>query len=210
MVKLICFDLDGVLVDTVDWHYKSFNQALKTVANYEIPEREHELYYNGRPTPIKLEILKARDILQTQDQVDEIATLKSRLFQDMVQEHMQTDLSKIGLMLNLKDEGYKIAVVSNCNFKNTYLLLEKIGVVNLIDLRISANDVERPKPDPEGYLSAMAHFEVRPSETLIFEDSRVGVTAAVNSGANVIVVNDVRSVDWSYVKNHIHSFQEPA
>ena len=208
MISLVCFDLDGVLVDTVDWHYQSFNKAMKLVTGGDfITREEQEAFFDGRPSTVKLQKLMFHGRVRSQEDADEIAALKSRYFSDMVREADLHDLTKIGLMLSLKENGYKIAVVSNCNFLNTTLLLDCVGVLNIIDLRISASDVDNPKPSPEGYLRAMAQLGGTPDTTIIFEDSKVGLEAATLSGAYIVPVRSVKEVTWPWVMSKIRSVQ---
>ena len=57
MIKLIIFDLDGVLVDTKPLHYFALNKALKKIENYEISKDDHSNIFDGLPTKEKLKIL---------------------------------------------------------------------------------------------------------------------------------------------------------
>ena len=70
--------------------------------------------------------------------------------------------------------------------------LESKEVVELIkelfEFIISAEDVKNKKPDPEGFIKAMDYFNIIPENTIIFEDSNVGIEAAIKSGANVLKV----------------------
>ncbi|MBI4403155.1 MAG: HAD family phosphatase, partial [Deltaproteobacteria bacterium] len=59
MIKGVVFDLDGVLVDAVEWHYLSLNRAL-SLFGYQIKNQEHQSLYNGLPTAVKLELLTQR------------------------------------------------------------------------------------------------------------------------------------------------------
>ena len=55
------------------------------------------------------------------------------------------------------------------------------------DLILTHNDISKPKPDPEGFITAMKHFNVEAKDCLIFEDSKPGIEAAKSSGATVFV-----------------------
>ena len=58
MIKQIIFDLDGVLIDSRELHFKSFDQALKLICpDYAITKEEHLSTYDGLPTTKKLELL---------------------------------------------------------------------------------------------------------------------------------------------------------
>lgn len=56
-------------------------------------------------------------------------------------------------------------------------------VKGLFDLILTQEDIEKPKPDPEGFIKAMEYFMINSKETAIFEDSDVGIEAARRSGA---------------------------
>ena len=61
--------------------------------------------------------------------------------------------------------------------------MRHLGIEDKIDGLLTSRDVSEPKPSPEAFLKAMAIEGVTPAETLIFEDSRVGIEAAKASGA---------------------------
>ena len=69
MTKLVIFDLDGVLIDSKDYHYEALNQALG--AEYSIRREEHVTTYDGLPTKAQLELLTNNNGLPV-DQYDTI------------------------------------------------------------------------------------------------------------------------------------------
>lgn len=56
MIKAVLFDMDGVLIDAREWHYDALNQAL-ALFGFAITRQEHENYYDGLPTRVKLQRL---------------------------------------------------------------------------------------------------------------------------------------------------------
>lgn len=56
MIKAVLFDMDGVLIDAREWHYDALNRAL-SLFGYTITRQEHENYYDGLPTHVKLKKL---------------------------------------------------------------------------------------------------------------------------------------------------------
>jgi beta-phosphoglucomutase-like phosphatase (HAD superfamily) len=68
-------------------------------------------------------------------------------------------------------------------------LLRQLGVLDVIGVRIGADDVHRPKPDPEGFLRAAERLGVAPAECVVFEDSSAGLAAARAAGmASVLIL----------------------
>lgn len=203
MIKLVCFDLDGVLVDSTEWHFRSFNDALRCYSGgWEISPELHEKEFNGLPTLKKLaKLVEMKEIHECQ--VEPIAELKSDYFQRIVDEEMKPDPLKIDVMRRLHGQGLKVAVVSNCNKINIQLLLHKLGLLDEVDFWVSAEDVVNPKPAPDGYLKAMEQFGVQPNETLIFEDSPVGLASAFASGAQVIPVREVEEIIRGFVMANV-------
>jgi HAD superfamily hydrolase (TIGR01509 family) len=112
-------------------------------------------------------------------------------------------MSKIDVMRRLHGQGIKVAVVSNCNKANIQLLLYKLELLDEVDLWVSAEDVDNPKPSPEGYIVAMMEFCALPEETLIFEDSPVGLQAAYTSDAHVVEVLRADEITSMFVTTHI-------
>src|SRR5258708_4810214 len=110
-VKAILFDLDGVLVDATEWHYRALNRALYSIG-YEIPRLEHLSIYNGLPTSRKLEILTASKGLPRELHA-QIRKLKQRYTREEITQHCAPVPEKQELLRRLRDDGHKLAVCSN-------------------------------------------------------------------------------------------------
>jgi len=188
MIKLVIFDLDGVLIDACEWHRVALNMALKQFLNYEIPIEEHYRIYNGLPTKKKLDILQKREDfkLEFEDKVL-INSFKQANTMDLIQNEAKRDQSKVDLINFLKDRNVQVSCFTNSIRHTTELMLSQIGVLELLDVVISNEEVQQSKPDPEGYNKIMSILKVRPEETIIVEDSPKGLEAAFSSGAKIIL-----------------------
>lgn len=109
MIKLIIFDLDGVLCDTPNMHYQTFSQAYFKYSGVSISKKEHDIDFNGRSTRTKLSMLKQRDYL-TEEICTEIWQTKQRLTLEYIDKHFQRDKSKINLLKHLKKKITKLPV----------------------------------------------------------------------------------------------------
>lgn len=187
VIKLVIFDMDGVLVDACDWHRKALNMALKEVSGYEISLEDHYSIFNGLPTRVKLSLLVESNKIKKEDS-DKIYKMKQDYTIDLINQSAQEDSEKIEMICALKARGLKVACFTNSIKHTAQLMLSKAGVFNLLDMFLSNQDVENSKPAPEGYIKTMENFKMSRNETLIVEDSPKGTKAALASGANVLVV----------------------
>jgi HAD superfamily hydrolase (TIGR01509 family) len=191
MIKLIIFDLDGVLVEAKKIHYDTLNTALWEIAQsnkYVITEAEHLSIYDGLKTNQKLELLTKNKGLAP-NTYETVWNRKQELTIEAISE-LQPDLEKIELFKELRNRGYKLAVASNSIRRSVLVMLAKIGIIEFMDLIISNEDVKNSKPHPEMYWKGMSMMGVLPEETLIVEDSPHGLLAASRSRANVLRVDN--------------------
>ena len=202
MIKLIAFDLDGVLVDSRKMHYEALNMALATIdPEMIIKKEEHLSTYDGRTTSEKLDMLTKNKALDPNDH-EKVWKLKQEKTLQLI-ESMSLDEQKINLLKELKNRGYIIHVCSN-SVKNTVRkILSRKGIIEYVDEIFSNQDVKNPKPHPEMYLKSMVKESVKPSEVLIVEDSHTGRKAALDSGANVFAVRDQDDVILKDILNRI-------
>ena len=203
MIKLIIFDLDGVLVDAKKIHFDTLNQSLNEIdEKYVISESEHLLIYDGLKTNQKLELLTQYKGL-TRDSYETVWNRKQQLTIEAVSK-LQPDLEKIELFKKLRDIGYKLACASNSIRRSVLVMLSKIGIIEYMDLIISNEDVKNSKPHPEMYWKTMSMIGVLPEETLIVEDSPHGLLAASRSRANVLRVDDPNDLTLKKIENKLN------
>ncbi len=203
MIKLVIFDLDGVLVEAKEIHYNTLNQALREVGEqYVISESEHLSTYDGLKTTQKLEMLTKNKGLHPEF-YDDIWYRKQHLTIEAISE-LQPDLQKIQLFKELRNKGYKLAVASNSIRRSVLVMLAKIGIIEYMDLIISNEDVKNSKPHPEMYWKAMSMMGVLPEETLIVEDSPHGLLAASRSRANILRVDNPSDLTLEKIQNKLN------
>jgi HAD superfamily hydrolase (TIGR01509 family) len=207
MIKLIIFDLDGVLFNGKKMHFDALNTALREVdPKYIISWNEHLLKYDGLKSTKKLEILTEDKNLPT-DQYKKIWERKQHLTLQALKE-ITPDENLIHCMDNLNKMGYKIACCSNSIRKTVLTVLSKLDIIEYFDLIISNEDVDHCKPHPEIYWKAMSKLSFLPEETLIVEDSPCGLLAATRSGSNIFRVTSPKEVTYQNLQNRINHNME--
>lgn len=202
-MNTLIFDLDGVLLDYCEVHYTTLNTAIEQVAGekYVINRSDHETLYNGRSTRTKLDMLVKNGMSDLF--VEEIYKRKQALTIEATKQlvpnkDLQTMLSE------LKASGKKLICASNCIRSTIDTALTALGILDYFTVTLSNEDITSPKPDPEIYLTAMRKVGSLPSETLIFEDSWVGITSGLKSGAFVQRVENVNQLTLDFVVDSIN------
>ena len=203
MIKLIIFDLDGVLVDARELHYESLNKALESFdSKYIIQRDEHLSTYDGLPTKKKLEMLMKNKGLP-KDYCDEVWKKKQESTRHIIDSQMTYDIRLRSILKKLKSEGYSLCVASNSIRENVKLMLLRKGLIEYIDFYYSNQDVKNFKPSSEIYLRCMITAGVSPVETVIIEDSHIGRQAAINSGAHLCAVINTEDVSYEKIRGTI-------
>lgn len=202
MIKLIIFDLDGVLVDAKEIHYEALNRALSTLdPKYVISRSEHLSSYDGLNTTKKLNMISIDKGLPKESH-DFVWKLKQQETIDIINS-FSYDNRLIEILNRLKKDGYCIAVASNSIRETVKMMLVRKGLIDYVDFYYSNQDVTHPKPNVEMYLQCMIKAGVSPKETIIIEDSHIGRKAALDSGAYLFAVKNSFDVKYDDINNYI-------
>lgn len=195
MIKLVIFDLDGVLVEAKEIHYQTLNDAILDITrseDYIIKWEEHLSTYDGLKTDQKLRMLTERKNLRPEYHTS-IWNRKQQLTLESLAK-IQSNERLQDIFFDLREGGYKIACCSNSIRRSVLVMLSKLGLIEYMDLIISNEDVKNSKPHPEMYWKAMSIMGVLPEETLIVEDSPPGLLAASRSRAHILRVNNPKDL----------------
>jgi len=203
MIKVIIFDLDGVLVDTKLIHYEALNEALKKYKFKEISFDEHVKIFDGLPTSEKLNILNKKYKLPKK-LFSKINKYKQIVTAKILKKKIKKNKKIIEIMKYLSKE-YKIAVATNAISSTLKICLDKLGVSKFIDYQLSNENVKKPKPNPEIYLRIFIKFGIYPAEALIVEDSHYGREAAVSSGAKLLPIKNLKELNLKKIKLNLKS-----
>lgn len=183
-VRAIITDFDGTLVDTYRANFLAYNQAF-LMCGLSITEDQYRECFGLRFDSFMHQMGVDDDIIKA-----EIRRQKKRLYPENF-DLLVPNESLIAFIRKAKQSGVKTAIASTAQQENLMNVLNYLQLTDLFDEIIAGASVKKGKPDPEIYLRAMEVLYVNPKETLIFEDSEVGLLAAEASGANYIKVTDV-------------------
>ena len=203
MIKVIIFDLDGVLVDTKLIHFEALNSALKKYNFDEISIDDHVKIFDGLPTIEKLKLLKKTKKIPKKF-FSKIQKFKQKITSEILKRKIKKNNKIIKIMKNLHNK-YKIVVATNAVNSTLNICLNKLGIEKYIDFKLSNEDINKPKPNPEIYLRIFIKFGIYPSEALIIEDSHYGREAAISSGAKLLPIKRIEDLDLKKIRLNLTS-----
>ena len=202
MINNIIFDFDGVLVDSEILVAKSFTKYLN---NAGFPFEEKEFFkFAGLKTFEVISILAKNFTIKNEKKFyDEIMNIASNVYSN--------DLETVaGAYEFVRDTKFNIFIGSNSVKKRILNGLKKVKLYKYIKSEqvYSFDMVNKPKPFPDIYLKVIEENNLNKNETIIIEDSSVGVKAGV--AANVKVIGLTAGGHWFKERNNKELFDAGA
>ena len=178
----VIFDVDGVLVSTDELHYQAWKKLADELGITDF-NREDNVRQRGVSRMASLEVvLEKGDKEYSEEEKVEMAERKNDYYKEMLQSLDDSAVlpGAFDTLKMLRERGILTAVGSAS--KNAPLILEKTGLLPLIDKISCGLDVTKSKPDPEVFLVAASKLELTPENCLVVEDAKAGIDAAKAGG----------------------------
>lgn len=182
-IKLLLIDFDGTLVDTRQANYRAYRDVLKEV-NFDLDEEQYLSTFFGMRCGEFMRQLGFTDSYE----IDRMRRRKIEIYPT------HFDTVKLNEPLwdfaqSFRAQGGKVWIVSTGQTVNIQNVMNYLELGDKVDGLITGADVKNSKPSAECYLKAMSREGMTPEQSLIFEDSVVGIQAAIESGAQYIKVS---------------------
>ena len=172
--KAVLFDMDGVIVDSMPYHFISWFETLKkynvTVSPFDIYEKE------GEKCEVCVERFFKRDSIKYNDKIlTEVLKLRNKLYKKYFKVYLFPDIEQV--LNKLKKQGFLLAIVTGSNRDKVKAMLPK-KIISKFDVIIAADMIKRGKPYPDSYLTAAKQLNVTPDECMVVENAPYGIKAA--------------------------------
>jgi len=183
--RAVLWDMDGVLVDSAEYHYAAWREALAR-EGVDLSYDAFRATFGQRNDTI-LRYLLGPDLPDSE--VARIGDLKESLYRELVQTRGITPLSGVlDWLARLRDQGWRQAIASAAPRANVDAIVRALGIAHYFGAITSSEDVTRGKPDPQVYLIAAQRLSVPPARCVVVEDAPAGVEGARRAGMRCIGV----------------------
>ena len=180
--KAYLFDCDGTIVDSMPLHYRAWKKALGEWG-CEFSER---LFYDwgGLPVAEVISTLNRQQGLQMP--VDKVEHRKESLYYELLPQ-LQA-VPEVLEQIEARQGQIPFGVVSGSRRESVVASLTVVNLLNRFQTLVCAGEYQKSKPDPEAFLMAAEHLQVKPEACLVFEDTEMGIQAARAGGMSWVKV----------------------
>ena len=199
MIKHVIFDMDGLLLSTEPIYFQCYKKAAAQ-DGFDFTFELFEMCV-GMSTADSAKLID--NYFKGKLDVKKLYRRTYELFEEYIRNGGDVDFrpgAKEAVEF-FHQRGFTLALGSSNIRRWVEYLLTKKGVRDFFSVIVTSDDVAKPKPDPEIYLTVAQHLNATPGECLSFEDSIAGATAAIVAGMRVCVVPQIKQPD-SFVREH--------
>jgi HAD superfamily hydrolase (TIGR01509 family) len=189
-LEAIISDVDGVLVDSMPFHAHAWKTSFKE-AGIDIEKEEIYILEGSNHRGIIEKIFEKQGMVPTEEDIEQIHERKKELFFKNQKACVFDGMDETFKSLQAK---FKLAVVSGSDRAIVETLMRKF-YPKIFNTMIAGTDVEKGKPDPEPYLTAVERLAVQKDKCIVLENAPLGVEAAKNAGLFCIAVPTYVSAD---------------
>ena len=181
-IKAIISDFDGTLVDTFEANYLAYQQAFAEIGYHLSREIYRDCF------GLRYDKFIEKIGLEKNDDTRKVRDLKAKYYSQYF-EYLKVNETLVVFIRAFHVKGGKTAIASTARRENLMAALKCIGGEDLFDVILCGEMVENGKPNPEIYNKALDLLQVEAKEALCFEDTEIGIEAAVAAGIPVMKID---------------------
>jgi beta-phosphoglucomutase len=182
--KAIIFDMDGTMVDNMDFHIDAWLQYLEKRDKAMTKEAFLKVLHGT----MKEIIHRIFDERFEDAEIDAMRREKEGLYRSLYREHIRPIAGLQDFLEEQRANGVLIGLATAGDRDNIDFTLDGLGMRHYFQALIGAEEVQNGKPHPEAFLLAAETLGVDPAHCMAFEDSMSGIEAARRAGMEVIAV----------------------
>jgi beta-phosphoglucomutase family hydrolase len=184
--RAFVFDMDGTIVDNMDFHTQSWVEFLR---RHDIELDPEEFFRETAGRQGKEIIRKYLGGHFSDEQVAAMNREKEEIYRQLYEPHRKEVEGFSRFIEQAKARGVKLAVATAGPPGNIAFVLDGLDLRQHFLAVVGAADVQRGKPHPDVFLAAADKLGVQAADCIVFEDAPLGVEAARNAGMPAVVLS---------------------
>ncbi len=196
MLKSVIFDFDGVITDSEILHLRAFNRVLAQY-DVEISTRDYYKQYLGYTDVDCFKLLAKKGLLKIDMQgTENLVKQKNQVFEELAKTEGRIIEGVRVFLQMLKGNGIPMAICSGALLAEIELVLEQARLRDFFEVIVSAEQIKKGKPSPEGFLLVLKKLNqgrqnpIDANQCIAIEDSHWGLQAAKAAGMHTIAVTN--------------------
>lgn len=195
-LKAIIFDMDGVLVMSSRYNWLSFKEVWKKhgVDIIEADAEERKKYL-GRSLKDQILLIKEENKFKGDLDVDVFSREALQIQLDLMKHELVPNKDVLNLIKSAKLHKIKVAVATSSTRFRAEKMLSLLGIADVLDVLVTAEDVNFHKPAPDVYSKTANLLRVNPHECIVIEDALNGILSAKSAGMKVVGYKNIYTKD---------------
>jgi len=183
--KAVIFDMDGVIVDSMPYHFLAWYEALRPygvrVGCFDVYAKEGERWSKSLK-----DFLNKEGIVPSRKLLSEIFISRQKIFKKYFKRFIFKDAERV--LCALRKKGYLLSLVTGTpDYEVKRILPHKL--YRIFNIIVAGNNVKKGKPHPEPYLKAARILKVSPIECIVIENAPYGIESAKRAGMLCVAVS---------------------
>jgi beta-phosphoglucomutase len=184
MIQAVFFDLDGVIADTLHYHFLAWDKMFRDLGG-SVSEHSVLLHEGRASREILPTFLEEAGVSLPVEEHEGFIDRKRAYYRSIVNMTYYPHVFEV--IADIRARGFRTALVTASSTKNMEAALPPERRL-LFDFLITGDEVKRAKPNPDPYLAPMHHMELRPEQCLVVENAPLGIESAKNAGMTCVAV----------------------
>ena len=184
-MKAFIFDLDGVIVDTANYHFIAWKRIGEKLCYHLTHEQNESLKGVSRVESLERILSWAGVDIDTQKK-EALLIEKNEDYLNQIDRMGREEILSGVLELLEYAKQNDIPVALGSASKNATRILEKLNITSYFNAIVDGNHVAKSKPDPEVFLKGASLLNQVPEDCIVFEDAAAGIAAAKAAGMTTI------------------------
>jgi len=186
MAKAFLFDLNGTMIDDMDYHTDAWHDVITNDFGAKLSWEQVKMEMYGKGEEMLVRVFGTDKF--TDEEMHNIVFEKEKKYQKAFKPHLKLIKGLDSFLEKADKQGIKMAIGTAAIMFNVDFVLDGLNIRRYFPATISANNVEKSKPDGETFSKGADALGIKPEDCIVFEDNPKGVQAALNAGMKAVVI----------------------